>query len=846
MNSFSAPYFQLLKAQLLANAGIIDIAPSDCKVIALQIHNATKQVVSETTIKRIFGFALSKFSPSQYTVDVLAKYCGYTGWKDFCEKQTFEKTGHCKLRLDWQNLSNEASRITEFTLQALRHRSGIPFNQTIERRFFDDHMESFIASDSMGTVIAAPASYGKSVALCHWVEKQMQLNYAKTTHDIILFFSSHALMSVLHSGKGLMDWMLALLGYSNDNCINSLQSLMQKEQYKFYLIIDGFDPIFLKKDEFGILLSQLEDIFAMSSLPNFIKLVLTMRTATWVNNRHEWENDKYSWFNTLSIDNDFINVPRLTPKEITALRDKINPADTSFLSIKVVQALSHPLYFQYFFKQYKAEVSFKHLDNISYYDILSAFITNKIYQCQYSAEKMAFINQFVEELDFNDEYYHVAKLKLGNLLKQYGCAYHDLLSLGVLREINNSSNTRYLNYVSFVDGHILDHFIARVLLAQSDGGFDPVAIHTINSLLKGSTHKLPILKWCVLDIIKGGRFTCLQYLPDVNMSIIQKAEMMSFITDLLKRETALADKQSPLLKIFRGEPGQVIFEYFLGMELISIDYKATLQTLLVFNLSDKQRIMVHTKLGIIAVIQLNMNDLERTIAYMAALPVNEYNAFPVDPHSCLDAIFHYFKFGFIKRDTMAELTKTSFTMSNCVDAYFKKCASNDILFLLGIYTLWLADNPKKVLRFINVIERIYHDDGKVSASNYNFFIMLLKADAHFKLNNKIAVKTLYDSVCRAYDKTEGRLTPFMKALFFSLKIKLFINKNTSNSILNELKSVNTVAEDTGNKFSRVYILTLLLKNEEFLSENPSFKKQAGYDYNMILTRSGIDRDRFQI
>ncbi|AMR30559.1 hypothetical protein A0256_03530 [Mucilaginibacter sp. PAMC 26640] len=848
MNSFSSPHFKLLKAKILEQAGIVDIIPSDCRIISLKISHATQQVTSETTIKRIFGFALSKFNPSQYTVDVLAKYCGYTGWRNFCETEAVNvlSSAGMKVDTDWQNLKNEAGKITDFTLQALRNRSGIPFNQTISRSFFDNHMDDFKVSDYVGTIFAAPAGYGKTLALCHWVQKQQQLNYATGNDDILLFFSSHALMSVLHSGKNLMDWFLALLGYGGDTGVIGLKNLIQQQEHKFYLIIDGFDPFFLKKDDFNILMSQLCDILLLSKGLDFFRVVLTMRSATWINNRLEWEDEKYSWFNTLTNENDYINIPVLTPREVTELRNKINPADAGAISLKASQVVHHPLYFQYFYKLNKVDFSLKRVNSNTLFEILSAFISAKIYNSANSAETVSLIYALINELDFQQDAFHIDKLKVNSLIKQSSCTYHELLSIGILKEINSSSTTRYQNYIRFADPKILSHFIAQSIIEESGGVFDSEAINKINRLLKNGKDKLTVLKWCVLDAVKSGRFQDLQCLPAAGITTVQKAELITFISDLLKQEMTMYPAQSDLIKIFKGDAGDTIFNFFFGLEFICSEYKATLQTLLMFKLSPQQKIVVYTSLAIIAVIQLDMKELEHTLDQMSGMQVADYYSFPIDPLNCLDAIFHYFKFGFIKREALVELTKTAFAMGQSANAPFKKCAINDLLFILGIYTLWLADNPKKVIRFAKSIDRVYHNENLATGSNFAFFTSILKADAYFKLENKSQVKSWYDSICRVYESGDGSMTPYMKALFFSLKIKLFINKNTSNSILNDLKSVNTVAEDCGNKFSRVYILMILLKNDTFLSENPSFKKQAGYDYNMILTRSGIDRDCFQI
>lgn len=846
MNSFSSAHFQLLKSEVLKNAGIQNIMPADCKSISSQISDFTKQVISETTLKRIFGFALSKFNPSQYTIDLMARYCGYAGWKDFCDQKNSDTLIVSNGALDWENLKTEATRITEFTLHALKNRSGIPFNQTIERRTLDNQMDHFIASDYMGTVFAAPTGYGKSIALCHWVEQQLQLSYAKYNDDIILFFSSHALMSALHSGKDLVNWMLALLGYHTQKGIIALSHLVQKENSKFYLIIDGFDPHLLKNEQFNILISQLTDLFSLRNKCDFLKIVLTMRTSTWVNHINEWTNDQYSWFNTLNAGNNFINLPVLSIKEISEIRTNINPADKSPVTLTIAQTLTTPLYLQYYYKQHRSDFSLSKLDSLSGYDIISVFIANKIYMCTHSAEKIMFIINIISEMDTTNDVYRVDKLKVYNLIKQNSAVYAELISYGVFKEINESDNYRYNNYIAFNDVNILDHFLAKKFLTENDNLFSNSLVEAINTRLKSSSHKLPVLKWCIMDVIKTGELQKLIYLKQLELTTVQRAELIGFIADVLKREVVDAERLAPLLSYFKTEDGETAFDYFFGLELININYKDTLYTLLKLDLTDRQKITVYTALAISAAIKLDLNEMENAILEMSKLPLAGFYTFPIDPLTCVDAIFHYFKFGFVKRDALQELTKAMFALTTAKQMQINGSAINDMVFLLGIYTLWLTDNPKKVLRCITTIERTYgaHHDGKKTP--YKFFLELLKSDAYFKIDNTAKVKEIYNHITSAYSQHEGCFTPFMKALYLSLKIKMFLNEQPEHSLLNELKNVNAITEDSGNKFSKVYILMLLLKNSVILSANPQLKKQAGHDCNMILTRSGIDRDRFQI
>src|ERR1700744_6511008 len=167
MISFIVQHFDELKQLVLTTGGYKSISPSDCKSLSLLIYKQTNHQLSETTLKRVYGFAYSKFKPSQFTLDAMAQYCGFNGWVDYCESNdTPKKRGQHK-DVHWDNIRHNANKITNFTLQALKNRSGIPYGQTVKRGFINDHFDAFLNSGQSATVITAPAGYGKTIGLCH-------------------------------------------------------------------------------------------------------------------------------------------------------------------------------------------------------------------------------------------------------------------------------------------------------------------------------------------------------------------------------------------------------------------------------------------------------------------------------------------------------------------------------------------------------------------------------------------------------------------------------------------------------------------------------------------------------
>jgi two-component system sensor histidine kinase VicK len=88
MNTPVKPHhLKLIKSLVLSVAGISAVTPSACRFISSAIFKTTNVRLSETTIKRLYGFAISKFAPSYFTLNTLATYCGFASWAAFVELQ---------------------------------------------------------------------------------------------------------------------------------------------------------------------------------------------------------------------------------------------------------------------------------------------------------------------------------------------------------------------------------------------------------------------------------------------------------------------------------------------------------------------------------------------------------------------------------------------------------------------------------------------------------------------------------------------------------------------------------------------------------------------------------------
>lgn len=83
--------------------------PKDFDCLAANIYEQTHERVSVSTLKRVWGYVDSDSTPRITTLNVLAKYIGYSSWRDFCN-QLDEKEGQDGVTADVTQEADSARR----------------------------------------------------------------------------------------------------------------------------------------------------------------------------------------------------------------------------------------------------------------------------------------------------------------------------------------------------------------------------------------------------------------------------------------------------------------------------------------------------------------------------------------------------------------------------------------------------------------------------------------------------------------------------------------------------------------------------------------------------------------
>jgi hypothetical protein len=222
----------------------------------------------------------------------------------------------------------------------------------------------------------------------------------------------------------------------------------------------------------------------------------------------------------------------LSADEIKELCLKINPGEDTRLATDIAENFNHPLYFQFYYKQYRNDFSLSNINHVCLYELLSAFVLNKVYLGQYSADKLLLLAALVELMDFKNDVYDIDKLKVNALIKQYAPAYNELLSVGFLRELNTSAGLQYHTVVEFVNSNFLELTIAKTLLQKNNNAFDQKLMAQINANFNDEQRRFRVLKWCIIYVSKSGQQNNLDALAEAQLTPCQKEAMLQFLNEL--------------------------------------------------------------------------------------------------------------------------------------------------------------------------------------------------------------------------------------------------------------------------------------------------------------------------
>ncbi len=661
MIDLSYDFIITLQNEVLRQFGVDNMQPNQCKHLAQAILHHTGKLVSETTLKRVFGFAVTQHSFSRYTLNTLAQYCRFRDWEDF-QAQYYKKTfrpqpaDHSK----WSDIKKRAAAVSHYTLLTLKNRSGVPFENTVPRQYCLSHIERFLESDYAATVLIAPAGWGKSLALVHAIEHYWFGKDPVHQQDICWFINAHAAGSLLLKGFSLSAWLDNQLNLGNGENFREYFSAHPHEKGgRLILVIDGFDEIAMGADKLKLLYSKLEDFVYSNDQHPWVKVILSIRSGTWgdmFQQSRQYPSFRRYWYMGTEMDEDTnINIPLLTEQEVKSVLYNFDfePSTVRLFSESFLQKLRHPYYLQLFCHLSNTPDQSFVDENLSLFEIISRFIQNRVFNSPSNTFKIRIIEKMLQLVDMGKNGLYADKSILLNQSAELFQAYRELIADNILVEENLSQEIMFNVKVRFAHNFLLEYFTAMHFLRQHGQTVSNELLQEVIAHFPQSHFRISVFKWLLRYAIADGQEKGIQHLFLLPLATMEKAQLLEYVVLHYQQE---GDQPMPLSNIFpQGYFRKNPISNFISDDFIHFRKRKVLNTLLGLAESAEDKLKIRCNLFVMALMQLDAEQCEIELANIKKLCVADETVKEmwINPYETFLFIYEYLKFG-IRNDEAKE------------------------------------------------------------------------------------------------------------------------------------------------------------------------------------------------
>lgn len=657
MKTYLHAYFDKLKSLVLKKAKITQLVPADCYRLALEIKVTTNKSVSETTLKRVFGFASSIHQPSIYTLNALAEYCGFESWDNFYTDLEHNKLKTAQQR-SWGEISLNATKISLFNIQSNKYKSGIPYHLTIDREYVNLFIERFLDSGATTGILHGPVGCGKTLGVSRWVEKQISQIHIDSSSDIYLFTNGLSLLQGTAFGYHGNRWLAHLLGFETTELLDTFMEDHRTEAPgNFYLIIDELHSDLVADRQFHTVIGQFMDMVNHFAQFNWFRIVLMLRTASLLKFEDLFRETVINplWFSMRhgrkhrAAD----GMPELSHTELHQLTKNVNASFRSYPLLKArnTQLIRTPLFFQYYYELAGDQLNPYHVTPFEEYLIITQYLKKKVFNGVNTMAKQSFLEELSPAIEQQNGRLQISRKQAYPAIRQHRVAYSDLLYSGLVYETNRDLEIRQQTVLHFQSDTIANYFIAlRLANIHTEAG---ALIQAINESPFDDHMKTEQLKWLLLFQIRSGDFQLvnqLEHIPFIGDDIV---DVIPFICDGF-HETAHHDSTMQE-KINAGLQQGTFLDFMLRYVSFHTEFEPSIQKLLYFSLTDRHEISLRSKLATIALLKWDDETLLEQLNLLATKPSEAYATFTVNPFLLLSYLYQRFKGGAIDQQVMREL-----------------------------------------------------------------------------------------------------------------------------------------------------------------------------------------------
>lgn len=663
MIDLSYDFIITLQKEVLRRFGVEVMLPGDCKHLSQSILDATTKLVSETTLKRVFGFAVAQHSFSRYTLNTLSQYCNYKDWEDFQSQHYKQLSGTVTVDTSkWSDLKNKADAVSHYTIVTLKNRSGVPFGHTVPRQYCTSHIERFLESDYAATALIAPSGWGKSVTLVHLAEHFWFGKEARYKQDICWFIHAHAAGSLLLKGFSLSSWLDNQLNLGNgENFREYFASHFDKKGGRLILIIDGFDEIAVAGDKLRLMYTKLEDFVYSNDLFPWVKVILSIRSNTWseiFQHSVQYPAFRRYWYMGPEMDEETnINLPLLTEQEVKSIlyNHQFDPATVRTFSDHFLQKLRYPFYLQLFCQLNAGPDQTFTDEHLSLFEIISKFIQQRVFSSQTNSFKIKIIDKLLSLLDYGRGGQYTDKHMLLNQNPDLFPAYKELLADNILVEENLSQEIMFHVKVRFAHNFLLEYFTAMHYIREANQVITEKMLQDVLQYLPPSSYRVGVFKWLLRYAINHEQLDGIHKLFYLPLSNMERAFLLEYLVLHYQHE---GNRQVELKTIF--PPGYFKkhpLSHFISEDFMHFGKRKVLNALLGLADAAEDRLKIRSILFQMSLMQLDAEQCELELNNIKKICAKDHldTGLWISPYEVSLFIYEYLKFGIVNEGIKEKL-----------------------------------------------------------------------------------------------------------------------------------------------------------------------------------------------
>ncbi|WP_214228988.1 hypothetical protein [Pedobacter sp. B4-66] len=771
-----------LKSLILSKTGIRTITPADCKRISIEISKTLNKNVSETTIKRLFGFAMVKHNFSKFTLTTLSEYVN----------EEYPENGSIQVNLSkqtslrsWKEIHDKASKVTDFTLKSVRNRSGMPYDLTIGRKFAEHDFEDFFKNNYSFTCFISQPGYGRTILLSHLAEKFLNSNTPEYKDSTLLFITAYSFFNKDNSILNFEDQLKLQLGiHPKDSLINYIKQNYNASGGKFIIFLDGFSELIVKGDLKKQLFESIINFICNIEDTESIKLVMSMRSTTWIKFYDRIRHSaflKTKWFpgNYFNA-NDVSNVPPLTEKEVDLILTKINKIESNTINTKLKAQLKFPFHIQLYYQLKEEDPHFNYSTNITFYELISRFIQDKIYRSNYYTEKILFLKKIIQLTNYGKKGNSVPKDDLISELLAFKNAYMELLSEGILMEEKSQQEFHPREFVRFIHPHIFEYFLFIELLEKFHLKVDSSFFDYIKEEYKNTNAKFQLLQWTIRFIIRIGDFKSLNNIFNLELNNYEKNYLILFIAENLEYRNKYSPETIKLLREHKLH--DAIIKELINFDFIDSCYKEAITVLITVTDTNENLMIYHSLLAFFDILSLDTALIKERIEILTQFKSTKWLVAPdqiislihskiLNIHSDEELIFNDIEALILMQDPndltpqqavsyfliiilnqFSEDKKNTIHLINSISAHHVKALSKRAplsVFLMSIYALISSktDPDKKTERLENILISFADNKSRFKITKYTESIIKLVQAYQSKNRKEYTMAYTYSNEC---------------------------------------------------------------------------------------------------